>query len=109
MSNISRRGVVYNFDISPYKLIVDYQDEELEFVFSSQLYKDKFYEKYLDNRDVINSSLSKRFKLNIEVNKLADLQLYRNTEKRGFLIRGKEEYRCLNNLKLDGVNLTTRK
>ena len=109
MGKLTRGGVAYNFEASPFKLIVDYKDEEIEYVFSSQLYKDKFYEKYLDNREAINTSLSKRFNIEIEANKLADLQLYRKTEKRGFLIRGKEEYKCLNNLKLDGVNLTKRK
>lgn len=102
---LTRWGVAHNLEISPYSLIVDYQDETLEYVFSSQQYKDIFYKKFIDNRVKINSSLSNRFGFKIENDKLADLKLYSMTEKRGFLIKGKEEYKCLDTIELIGVNL----
>lgn len=107
-NQLTRYGVAHNLEISPYSMIVDYEDEQLEYVFSSEQYKSIFYKKFIDNREKYNNSLSKRFGFSIELNKLCDLKLYVMTEKRGFLIRGKEEYRCLNNIKLDGEKLTTK-
>ena len=105
-NQLTRWGVAHNLEISPYSLVVDYQDEQLEYVFSSQQYKDIFYKKFIDNRNKINESLSKRFGFKIENDKLADLKLYSMTEKRGFLIKGREEYKCLDTIELTGVNLT---
>lgn len=105
---LTRSGIAYNLEISPHSLIVDYEDEQLEYVFSSQRYKDIFYRKFIDNRLKINESLSKRFGIDIECDKLSDLKLYSMTEKRGFLIKGKEEYKCLDTIKLSGVNLIQR-
>lgn len=102
---LTRWGIAHNLEISPYSLVVDYEDEQLEYVFSSQQYKDIFYKKFIENRTKINESLSKRFGFKIEVDKLADLKLYSMTEKRGFLIKGKEEYKCLDTIELIGVNL----
>lgn len=107
-NQLTRSGIAYNIEVSPYSLIVDYQDEQLEYVFSSELYKDIFYKKFIDNRIKINESLTKRFGFKIEVDKLADLRLYSMTEKRGFLIKGKEEYKCLDTIELIGVNLIHR-
>lgn len=107
-NKLTRSGVAHNIEISPHSLIVDYNDEELEYVFSSQRYKDIFYRKYIDNRLKINESLSNRFGFKIENNKLADLKLYSMTEKRGFLIKGKEVYKCLDTIELIGENLTQR-
>ena len=105
---LTRSGIAHNLEISPYSLIVDYQDEQLEFIFSSQQYKDIFYRKFIDNRIKINESLSKRFGFKIENDKLADLKLYIMTEKRGFLIKGKEEFKCPNTIELNGVNLMSK-
>lgn len=109
MSKLTRSGVAYDLTVSPHQCEVWYKgDEKLTYVFSSELYKDIFERKIFDNRISINTSLSKRFGYDIQVNKLADIKLYIATEKRGFLILGKEEYSCLNNIRLDGVKLTLR-
>lgn len=105
---LTRSGVAYNIEIAPYTLVVDYEDESLEYVFSSQRYKDIFYKKYVDNRIKINESLTKRFGFTIEVDKLADIKLYIATEKRGFLIKGKEDYKCLDTIELIGETLIQR-
>lgn len=104
-NGMTRWGIAHNLEVSPYTLIVDYEDEQLEYVFSSEQYKNIFYKKFIDNRIKINTSLSKRFGFKIENDKLADLKLYSTTEKRGFLIKGKEEYKCLDIIELIGVNL----
>ena len=103
-----RSKIAYDLSISPHKTEVVYGDEKLVYVFSSELYRNIFENKVMVNREKVNNSLSKRFKIEIKNNKLADINLYRMTEKRGFLIQGMEEYSCLGNLKLDGVSLTNK-
>ena len=106
MSYVTRSQVFHNgLDESIHRIDIKYQDETLTYVFSSELYMNIFYKKVNEHRQKINNSLSKRFGFEIEVNKIADLKLYTTTEKRGFLILGKEEFRCLDNLKLIGANL----
>lgn len=107
---LTRSGVAYDFRISPHKLLIKYKDgTDLEYTFSSELYKSKFEEKYKDNREKINESLSKRFGFNIVNDKLCDIKLYTTIEKRGFLInQNKESIEWLSNIILDGSNLTTK-
>lgn len=106
MSSLTRYGVAYDLETSPFELEVHYTEiRYLIFKFSSQLYLDKFKEKIEDNRNKINDSLSNRFGFTIKNDVLADIKLYSSIEKRGFLIKGKEEYKCLNNIILNGVNL----
>ena len=107
-NQLTRSGVAYNLEISPHRLIIEYGDEELEFVFSSDRYKQIFLRKMIDNRIKINDSLTNRFGFSISNNKLADLRLYSMTEKRGFLIKGKEDFKCLDTIELIGVILTQR-
>ena len=106
MSSLTRYGVAYDLETSPFECEVYYTEiRYLIFKFSSQLYLDKFKEKIEDNRNKINDSLSNRFGFTIKNDVLADIKLYSSIEKRGFLIKGKEEYKCLNNIILNGVNL----
>lgn len=105
--NLTTRGICYNLKKTPYTLIVNYENIDLEYKFSSQLYKDKFLSKLGSNRDNINSSLSKRFGFTIVNNLLCDIKLYSMTEKRGFLIMTNDEkaIECLSTIRLDGKNL----
>lgn len=108
---LTRSGISYNLESSPYTLKVEYQKNDyIIFRFSSNLYKEKFESKLLSNRDDINRSLSKRFGFIIVNEKLSDLKLYSSIEKRGFLIETKEGlYKCLNIIKLDGQNKIQKK
>lgn len=106
---LTRSGVAYDLDISPHHLEVNYSEVHgLTFVFSSELYKSIFKRKQEENRKKINESLSKRFGFDISNDRLADIKLYSMTEKRGFLIKGKEDYRCLDTIELNGVNLINK-
>lgn len=108
-NQLTRSGVAYNIEISPHKLELEYSDGEvIEYTFSSNRYKEIFLRKYKDNRDKINESLSNRFGVTYTNNKLCDIKLYSSTEKRGFLIRGKEEFKCLSTIRLDGQNLMNK-
>lgn len=107
MKKLTRDNIAYDFNISPHKLAVNYPDEEITFVFSSNLYKTNFEKRLLENRETINNSLSKRFGVNIRADKIADLRLYQNIEKRGFLLyKGLVKVECLNDIILDGQKMT---
>ena len=109
MEGLTRKGVAYDFNISPYRYNVDYGVSSTTFVFSSTFYMNSFIERMKSNREKINKSLSNRFGFDISNNLLCDLKLYSSIEKRGFLIyQNGERIECLNDLTLDGGNLTMR-
>lgn len=109
MAKLTRSGVAYDLKMSPHKLVVKYGEHDfLTYIFSSEFYKNKFSEKMYKNREEINESLTKRFGITIRCDKLADIKLYSRTEKRGFFIQGKEDYECLEHIRLDGGSLMNR-
>lgn len=104
---LTRNNVAYNLNESPHRLEVPYDQGILIYVFSSEFYKSNFYNRFLDNREKISESLSKRFGFNVQNDLLADLKLYTSIEKRGFLIiLGEEKIVCQENITLDGALLT---
>jgi hypothetical protein len=106
---LSRNGVAYDLENTPYVYKMQYGDNVFDFKFSSKLYMDKFMCKSFDNRKQINESLTKRFGFAIENNLLADIKLYASIEKRGFLIANQDRrFHCLNNIVLDGQNQTIK-
>lgn len=110
MVKLTRSNVAHDLNISPHKLEIFYRDSSrIEFVFSSELYREKFLDKVETNRDTINQSLTNRFGFNIKADKLADIKLYTTIEKRGFLIYNNGvKTECLNTIILDGQNLITQ-
>lgn len=103
---LTRNGIAYDLNISPHKLEVPYEGFTLTFVFSSNLYKQNFYERFLENREKIGGSLSNRFGFRIENDLLCDLKLYTMIEKRGFLVlKGEERFVCQESIILDGAKL----
>ena len=102
----SRKGVYYDLTISPYRVTLD----DLTFVFSSRLHKDKFIAQYAAHRKKINFSLSNRFNVIVKFAPLADVVLYSKIETRGFLMIDKEgKTLCKNSIILSGESLTTKK
>lgn len=110
MENLTRGGVAYNFDVSPYRYNVCYDDDvSITYVFSSNLYRNNFIKHMNVNRRKINKSLSNRFNFEICLDVLCDLRLYTSIEKRGFLIyQNGERFECLSNLILDGCSVTMK-
>lgn len=110
MSKLTRSNIAYDFNISPHVLEVPYEKETLKFVFSSELYKTKFYETFYENRVKINASLSNRFGFEIVNDLLCDLKLYITIEKRGFLIirDNGEKIEWLRDIILDGNRMMKR-
>lgn len=108
---LTRSKVAYDLTISPHVLEVPYElaDTTLVYVFSSELYKNNFYNKLFENREKINDSLSNRFGFTIVNDLLCDLKLYISIEKRGFLIlRDKEKIACVEDIILDGSQMMKR-
>lgn len=106
---LTRAGVCYNLEVTPYKETINYNNELITFNFSSEYNQNNFINKLKANRDKVNNSLSKRFNLIIEVDLLADIKLYQSIEKRGFLLaKESETVNCLNTIKLDGLMMTTK-
>lgn len=110
MAKLTRDNIAYDFNISPHKHTVEYEDESITFIFSSDLYRRNFISRMIENRENINASLSKRFGFTIINNKIADLRLYQNIEKRGFLLyKGPVKIECLKDIILSGHKLTIEK
>lgn len=102
---LTRHGVCYNLKLSPYKVEIQYGNEKIIYNFSTMPNAERFKNKLQGNRDKINESLSKRFSIELENNKLCDLKLYSVIEKRGFYIEcGERNFECLNSLRLNGQN-----
>lgn len=105
MVKLTRGGVIYDLKLSPFKHDVKYGDEGYTYYFSSELNRKKFIARLEDHRDKVNTSLSNRFNIYLELNLIADIKLYENIEKRGFLIANtKESYECLSTIRLSGLN-----
>ena len=104
MAKLTRSGVAHDLTISPHQIEVEYDNVTLVYVFSSELYKLKFNGKLGINRLKINESLSNRFGIKVNFDLLADIKLYSQIETRGFLIKGNEDYKCLDIIELIGVN-----
>lgn len=104
MAGLTRSNVAYNLEISPHHYDVVYSPKGVvRYIFSSELYKNKFAEKMEANREKINFSISNRFGFYTTVDLLADLKLYTTIEKRGFLVecRG-EKLKCSEDIILNG-------
>lgn len=106
---LTRGKVCYNLKNTPYKISMVYEGQEVIFHFSSSLYIEKFASKRDENRNIISESLNKRFGYYINSKLIADIRLYSQIEKRGFLISVNGEYiECLKNIKLDGMRMIVR-
>lgn len=102
---MTRNGIEYKLELSPYKATVD----GVTYIFSSVNHLDKFIEKLGENREIINYSLSKRFGFSVNLNILNDIVLYARIETRGFLIEYKGVYfSCKKDIILSGGTPTKK-
>ena len=105
---LTRNGISYNLEQSPYKVVKTYSNTEIVYKFSSQLYVNKFTTRIDNNRKKVNDFISKKYKIDFSNDILSDLNLYSETEKRGFFIYiDGSGCKCLSNIKLDGQNKIT--
>lgn len=109
MSDLTRNGVAYNLDVSPYRYNVDYRNCRITFCFSSGFYLENFTSRLKAHREKLNKSLSNRFGFNYENDVLCDIKLYTSIEKRGFLLyQNGERFECLDAITLNGETLTVQ-
>lgn len=98
---VSPNGVVYDIHNSPYIV----HRNGLIFKFSSARHMDKFMMEVRIREEWLNDSLSRRFKVQVELSILADFQLYQQIERRGFHVEDEEGsvYVCREQVLLDGL------
>lgn len=83
---MTRNGIEYDLEKSPYKATVENNEEALTMYFSSELNMSKFNIRYHTFTKEIDESLSKRFGLNLHLPLVSALALYHRIEKRGFAV-----------------------
>lgn len=99
MHQISRRGIYYNLEISPYCFYIEY----ITFYFSSKLHMKKFLDRFEDYCKCFRETFHQRTKIHYDNYQLIALLLYEKIETRGFYIEMKgEKYTCPNSLKFVG-------
>lgn len=98
---LSRYGVCYTLEDSPFES----RRNGWRFKFSSQKHKDRFDELAHVREDWLIDSLSRRFGVVFDAALLADLQLYSQVEKRGYLVYDGDgkEYGCSREIRLSGM------
>ena len=95
MNELSRNGVCYEVERSPYVLTVG----AVTYYFSSAVHLRKFAQQFKAHREEINVKARKRFRVTCDFSAAADLLLYSEIESRGFFVKiGGDGFSCLQNL-----------
>ena len=109
MKNLTRNGVAIDLAKSPYTFTEMINGDVVTFNFSSKLHLNNFLEKRKQNHQMIYNYIYKRFKFKHNCKLLADCNLYKKVETRGFYIKiNDKEFLCPNKLILNG-ELKTKK
>lgn len=82
---MTKDGIEYNFNITPWTVEKKYNGCILTYKFSSELYKNKFILNTKDNFKKVDKKL-KTIGVNYEIGILEDIKEYVKVEKRGFQI-----------------------
>lgn len=103
MKHLTRNGVAYNLNLSPHVEVIEYENGEFSFIFSSDLYRRKFVEKRAAAKREVETIIFRRFGVKADLESFSDVYLYKKIEKRGFLIyHNDKEATCLEDLNLHG-------
>lgn len=95
----SRNGVYYDLSKSP--LCATHLG--ITFAFSSELHRQRFERLAVQRMEWLTDSMSRRIGVRMEMHEPALIQLYRQTETRGFLIEiDGETFTCLDELVFSG-------
>jgi len=108
MNNVklTRHGICYNLDSSPYIFEKEYNCCKVQYNFSSENYVSKFNDYMNDTLEVDKRVLKNESKygLKFDIPLIEDIKKYKQIEKRGFyiVIEGKG-YRSINEVKVEIV------
>lgn len=80
----SKRGIYYNLSDSEYKITL--KDNDLTFYFSSEFYKNKFSENFVNYLISENMKLNVKYECKIDASNMLLLKLYQKIETRGFRV-----------------------
>lgn len=95
----SRNGVFYDLESSPLRSTY----EGICFHFSSELHRQRFERMAVQRVEWMADSMGRRIGIEMDMGQPALIQLYRQTETRGFFVEYEGEgYRCLEDLRFAG-------
>ena len=95
----SRNGVFYDLSKSPLRATYC----GITFAFSSELHRQRFERLAVQRIEWMGDSMSRRIGVKMEMHEPALIQLYRQTETRGFLVEiDGETFTCLDELVFSG-------
>lgn len=97
-------GVERDLKVTPLTTVIEYGDRLVCYCFSSYTVQQKFEKELETHRAQIKESLTNRFRISFNVSDdFCDLDLYRRTERRGFLVRfGEDEVTWLGQVEYNG-------
>lgn len=109
MSYLTRNGVAKDLAQSPYIFTEIINGDKYDFYFSSNLHLNNFVEKRDENFKMLYNHIYKRFKFKVNCRALADLNLYKKIETRGFYIKcNNKEFLCPSKITLNGESRMKR-
>ena len=86
-TTLTRNGVCYHLEKSPYTFTYIHQEKPVTFNFSSKLHLNKFIKERHNNWSMIYNNIYKRFKFKVDCTFLSDFNLYQKIENRGVYIK----------------------
>ena len=97
---LTKNGICYDLESSPFVCTTPF----FEYRFSSGTHLRKFKENVDVRKSWLNDSMSRRFHIDVDMEILAELQLYMQVETRGFYVtNGVETWRSAENIRLSGL------
>lgn len=100
---LTKNGICYDLDESPFVCSTPF----FEYRFSSGKHLEKFRENAEKRKAWLNDSMSRRFHIDVDMEILAELQLYMQVETRGFYVSdGEKVWRNAENIRLSGLKVS---
>ena len=100
---LTKNGICYDLENSPFVCTTPF----FEYRFSSGTHLRKFNGNVDLRKSWLNDSMSRRFHIDVDMEILAELQLYMQVETRGFYVSdGEKVWRNAENIRLSGLRVS---
>lgn len=100
---LTKNGICYDLENSPFICATPF----FEYRFSSGTHLRKFKDNVDSRKSWLNDSMSRRFHIDVDMEILAELQLYMQVETRGFYVSdGENVWRNAENIRLSGLKVS---